>query len=499
MGGWKSMTGNTLLLLLLALVALSSAACSLSCRHGGKPNKDCTECTGCLSAWTGKHCTVWDESGAYDKLIGDLVLIGEVAKKEHNIKATPEQLDTSLGNGVDISTGTTKLPVLKMTYKYDHTWTNALGQKFYIPDNTTVASTKGNVTTPYLFEGMYDYVQFLHGIQKSGKVNSTGAFADSDDLVQLYIKYFSGNSYMTVVKDIFPHYVASLSKDLVHYELDPYCEKALNYLPPAFNTSTSQALYRTFVTYWGTSFMYSTTNGGLLNMQTFIQKTFLPQPSGKYDKDGIMGFSKEEFEIIAWHDGTEKKMDLNYTDHRTLGTLGCQGGDAAEYCSPDQLKEWERTTNTFPTPITYHVLNISTILTGTMKTNIQKAIQDFLTAQYDKWTKNFPTCPTCMWGDCKQGETKCTCYNPHITGVACDACISGWGNIQCNQPVCKSCPDGTYCIGPNECSQPPSFSSGAFSTSGTSDTMSSSATSDSGYYTSGSASGYSTGTSTASP
>ena len=67
--------------------------CELDCVHGGSPNADCTECTGCLVAWQGPTCNIYNASidattllNLYTAFFDDLVQ--EQAAFEANVTAT---------------------------------------------------------------------------------------------------------------------------------------------------------------------------------------------------------------------------------------------------------------------------------------------------------------------------------------------------------------------------------------------------------------------------
>ena len=58
-----------------------TAECQLDCKHGSVPNSECTQCVGCMGAWTGKLCDVWDKKVPVQRLMSKLYEISNASQK----------------------------------------------------------------------------------------------------------------------------------------------------------------------------------------------------------------------------------------------------------------------------------------------------------------------------------------------------------------------------------------------------------------------------------
>jgi len=451
--------------------AIQPQQCGLNCNHGGNPNSDCTACENCLGAWTGPTCDSWDSNVPFDKVLGDLLFLKEQSLNQTagNFKrsafASP-RLSVGLGLGVDITTGVTKLPVFRLNYPAvpDNTWTSPGGTVFQLPSGVVVKSTsEQNSGTTSFFEGMYDYVQYLYGFANTNIVEAPpGSFSAEiqEDLVAMKRQYFSGDSYMAVTKELFP-VLDSQFGGSYQWELDPFANRAMAALPPDYSSDTNKAIYRAFIDYWGTTAISSAILGGMLDMQSFVQQSLMTSNQGPYTAAGIQQVANVDYYVNVWGTGSYDNNAQKYLSARRLGQLSCQGGNAAELCSPASanggssatLQQWKNSIANNPVPLKYFLSDFTNYLPDPQRSNIRQAIQEFLTEQRNKWTVNFPTCPECMWGTCQQGQYSCTCYNNHITGKVCDQCVSGWMNKMCTNPICNApCnPYGGICVAPDTC------------------------------------------------
>ena len=88
------------------------------CRHGGQPDPNCTTCQGCVGAWTGPTCELYNESIPVDDLL---------AAMQTNFEAVQQQLNSSYnllctngqecpGWGVDNFDGRVASLIMRMTH-----------------------------------------------------------------------------------------------------------------------------------------------------------------------------------------------------------------------------------------------------------------------------------------------------------------------------------------------------------------------------------------------
>jgi len=331
-------------------------------------------------------------------------------------------LPSGIGLGVDLSTGAKKMPIFKLSPS-GRTFNN-----FVIPNGVDASLFNGVTNVTLIFEGMYKYVQYLYNTTRTNIVPYQMSFALEPSLVEIFTKFFSGNSYLTVTKYMLSLYKTRMTAAMNQFAFDDMAIDAINFLPPDYNSDTNKNLYRMFVQYWGTSVITGSEEGGMWEIDSMFQQSLL-KPSGPLYEDQVRSNANNEFYNKAIGNG--RRVDQVYVDKRRLGSLGCVGGNSAEMCAKDKFGAWQNTLWKNPTPINYEVADFTQMLPSPMRENVKNSIKAHLSEIYQKWSVDFPTCPVCLWGQCGQGQTACKCWNDKITGRACDTCVSGYSGVQC--------------------------------------------------------------------
>ena len=97
----------------------ASAACNITCAHGGvpnAPNATCTHCVDCAFGWEGPTCAAWNPA-ALPSLVAHLQSLANGSRAALAALAPLHPLPGSVGWGANIVTGAlASLPVVKLTY-----------------------------------------------------------------------------------------------------------------------------------------------------------------------------------------------------------------------------------------------------------------------------------------------------------------------------------------------------------------------------------------------
>lgn len=111
------------------------------CKHGGIIADDCTSCSGCLGAWTGRFCDVYASDIPIDIQVQDMMSIAQnSAHQQQVIHSHFRILANQIGMGVDITTGQLRMPVVHLTYG-DSQYTDIKGKDCCTRDREHVGTT----------------------------------------------------------------------------------------------------------------------------------------------------------------------------------------------------------------------------------------------------------------------------------------------------------------------------------------------------------------------
>ena len=96
-------------------------------------------------------------------------------------------MPSGIGNGIDITTGATKLPIFAVDYSNNQSTHAFSGHRYIVGKDTSVTElTTSPTTTVQVFEGMYDYIQHLYNFSDNDKVDYLGFYSHNSDLVSVY-------------------------------------------------------------------------------------------------------------------------------------------------------------------------------------------------------------------------------------------------------------------------------------------------------------------------
>jgi len=386
--------------------------CDLNCKHGGEPDSQCSQCIGCLGAWTGRTCEGWNESVPISVLKEELqsFVDGSRAQMEENVKkfrAICQSNQECVGFGAnDITNSIAALPVVRLTYLRGHT-----AGKYTFPDQAEVRRhqnpTVFDVDTQ-VFPDMETFTNFVDSQYRSQSKGAIDIYAQSyADVFKKYFQY-SDDRGLTVTRGMLNFVDMSLPVDPVSKQYDLELERHVKYFIQSLGpySKRTKSLYKFFIEQYGTSFVTSSTSGGML-ATTSKWRTLLTIVE-RFTNDDLAVNGRNDFHK-TWGVGSNSSYMPSYSENTIVDKLAW-GGDV----SAKTTAEWE--TSLRSDPGLWALLGFRTYPTMDLiedeqiRGNFSLAIQDLIREERTKWNEE-SKCPlTCNnAGKCLNGKS-CSCF-----------------------------------------------------------------------------------------
>lgn len=398
--------------------------CALNCQHGGIPDAGCTQCTGCLGAWSGKQCDTWDVTVPADTLLSQLNTIFSAAQAMLDSQAPLhplcKQSQECAGWGVNVAYGSvSSFPIVQLSYNNSNrTW-----QGFSEPSEATVTPyqipqasfTSGSDVYPTIS----DFTDFVGGLLGQGN-GLSGIYSQSwDSVFELYqdaqdVALTVINGEVALYKMTLPF---DLQKQMYVFSWDKFALRALQSLPPDYTSPTNQAVYNKFFSMYGTSVVVSSISGGL-QQQTSSWKSFLDQIG--YNPQALLWQGELDYTSATGLGGWFGAPDPTYQKNRVKNSVLCLGGD------PSTCKNATAWMNSLPlNPIltSYSVAPMTEFIDdATLRSNIEGAVAAFLAQERSAWN-NKNKCPASCngYGVCNPPSLVCQCWPSSFKGRMCSA------------------------------------------------------------------------------
>lgn len=399
-------------------------SCPLVCQHGGSPDANCTQCTGCLGAWGGKQCDQWNSSVPLDTLLSQLETIFSGAQAMLNAEAPLNPLcrqsQECAGWGVNVAYGSvSSFPIVQLSYNNSNrTW-----QGFREPAEATVTPFQSPLPNYAVGSAVYstisDFTNFVGGLLGQGS-GLSGIYSQSWDSV---FQQFQDpqDVALTVINGEVALYKMSLPFDLQKqmyvFTWDKFALRALQSLPPDYSSPTNQAVYNKFFSTYGTSVVVTSLSGGLMQ-QTSAWRSFLDQTG--YTPQSLLWQGELEYTASTGLGGWFGSPDPTYQQNRVRNSVLCLGGDPTT-CKNSSA--WMASLSVNPILTSYSVAPISEFIEdASLRGIIEGAVASFLAAERDAWNaKN--KCPTSCsgYGVCTPPSLVCSCWPTSFKGRMCSA------------------------------------------------------------------------------
>eukprot|EP00761_Pharyngomonas_kirbyi_P005611 gb/GECH01005616.1/.p1 GENE.gb/GECH01005616.1/~~gb/GECH01005616.1/.p1 ORF type:complete len:789 (+),score=171.52 gb/GECH01005616.1/:1-2367(+) len=463
------------------------APCSLECHHGGSPNSNCSACEGCDKGWTGTLCQTpancmtkckadnkpcsCDHGGVMDKKtcvcscptgwMGDycqnvdpsVPLHKRLEYLEHLLhNATSTSLSASKGNphlrhhlGTGVTTPQhtlTGIPVLQFEYSND-TWYADAQHQFIVPDNVEFESITGGQYYPEsetnVYPDMFNMLEKTRSYPLDGMKSIGPQLVMQKGVKEIYKKYFGGTAFLTVAQHYLPLYKASLPPLLTNsnFKLDPRFRAALNYLPRNFSESGAMDLYSKVFEFWGTEYVETSVEGGVLGMISSVKNSLMDEVSGVGGVVDSIGKNAEADFLREIGEGSSQGMSKSYRSSVTMRDLVCAGGNAPKQssCSAKHLPNWRKSLAESPYVIKYQTAPISKLIKDPQLRLVwEEALDAYTKQQYQLWKGE---CIDCAHGKCHPPNQYCECEGNWV-GRTCSACAEGFFGPHCKQKLVKA-------------------------------------------------------------
>ena len=425
-----------------------TAACN--CQHGGTAaDASCTKCN-CLGAWTGQFCDVWDDDAPVPELITKL----EVAANESQamLDSWPAtsmcaQNSECVGWGIDGATGTpTLFPIVHLTLD-----PNASGHTFAGGRVSPIEVNTVEVTNPEwaglentqafaTVDELESYINTNFAGQSVGTASGSVYSKPLEDTVKTFFQIPGNDRALTVARASKAFFTMELPFDpvtkVMSYKLDKAAHHAASQMPENYTTPQHKALFRWFITKYGTSYARKASMGALIEQHTSWQTPLLRDPAYGFTPAKLVTNAEIDLAASAQIKGPTQAHDAHYADMRT-DELFCDGGDHTTDCKSDMVA-WKQSADTkkYTKLISFEIDEISSLLQVThpaMAPFFAEAVKDYLADKAAAWAAA-DHCPSSCnsKGFCAPGSAQCTC-----------ACYYGNGCSGNLKPGCQeTCSDG---------------------------------------------------------
>eukprot|EP00743_Colponemidia_sp_Colp-15_P003372 GILK01003645.1.p1 GENE.GILK01003645.1~~GILK01003645.1.p1 ORF type:complete len:533 (-),score=63.55 GILK01003645.1:125-1489(-) len=366
------------------------AMCGLQCQHGGQPNADCSGCESCLVGWTGQVCETFDDVGDLSPLEKYVVELADKARQsmEDMRKRPRPPLPGEVGTGIDTATGELRLPVVKLNYDSNRTWTNPEGQAYTIPSEVIyeeVLSKYSPKTVGWAFWDVFEFQRVLSSWQ-SDRSAFGGVFAYVKSLFDINSKYFTATNSLLLVQRRHGIYELSLpytESKARKYAFDEYCQRAIDYLPSDYSSANSRKLYRLFIDTWGTHYTTRSTLGGILEFSVLYAKTLITASGFRSETLLQEGINMMQLKMNPNRPDTVNPTFKAGVEALTVKFIG--GSLAAEMVDASRWREWVESIPYAPLQLEMEYSSIAELIQDPAKrAAMQQAIGEYLTEMGQK-------------------------------------------------------------------------------------------------------------------
>lgn len=405
------------------------AVCSLKCRHGGTPDAQCKTCQGCLGAWSGPTCEVFDHSVPAAGLLADMETNFKAAqqqlKSEQNLLCTNGQ--ECPGWGVDIFDGSVRNLILAMTP--DTTNPAKHYRKFVAPKEVTftpfVKSALSLAEGAGVFAQPSDVVAFVDGLVGQNK-GLAGFY--TEPWASALSRYFNSDhdTALSVVQGRLALFKMAIP-DTKNVVFDRHFMANLLALPSKYSTPTERALFDKFFELYGTNMVVQSSGGGLLEQRSRWNTPLI----ATLDKPTLLANAKIDFSASTGLGGKGGVLSPSYARNRVLegGGAGpsylCYGGDPSQCGTP----QWQSSLPDNPVLLDYSTVPLSQLLSAcpqtaadpTLRVAMEMAVSGYFAKRKAQW-KAVNKCPKrgCNGrGHCRRPAEQCTCVTRPPKGSKC--------------------------------------------------------------------------------
>jgi hypothetical protein len=394
------------------------------CRHGGELDSATCACK-CPPGWSGARCTTMVELPA--AAINDRVAFLQslynrsMARQEQDQEVRRKRSPTSsdmlphhLGQGVDGYTREMKAPVIQVSLPSDlgaaqRVVSPRTGRSYIVPDRVSFAASSD--ATPSMrsevFSNVKDYVAWAKELRASGSYVPGATLVRSlNDIIKLFQTYQT--SFVSVTQLTLNMFSASLDAATAGYDtfqLEENCARALDYLPAAYDAD-SRELYKTFLDYWGDSFVTDVVEGGMVESVHAVHKTVCKSiPSGTrqltYLSDRQRNFMGKYFGVNGLSMSNGWTTDLSYEENAAADSAACSGGDPVQCANTlkakGDLTPWTQSLWDLPSPVSIKIKPVTDMIRDpAKKAAMQQAIDarnEERTAAYASTGREASICP----------------------------------------------------------------------------------------------------------
>lgn len=397
--------------------------CPLVCKHGGTPNAACSACVGCLGAWSGPNCTSWNSSVPLESLLASFATLANASQaaldSQLPLKPLCRQSQECIGWGVDARTGApASFPIVKLSY----TDASKTFHGFRAPVEAQVTDIVSPlfVLDTQVFARIADYTNFVDSkyIAATPPAGTNGIYSQSFDSV--FNAYFQepDDQALSVCRAVFAVVGLQLpfnpDTHVYKYQLDKFAERAVQSLPPAYDTATNKALYRTFFESYGTSVAVRAFQGGMLEQFSSWPTTMMDEEQlseAMLARDAGIDFTKTSG--VGGHGGDVDKQYI-----RRLTPIACVGGDPT-LCT--NATKWTASVFTNPRLVSLEHVPISQLLQDVdLQTAMELAARQLVQEHNSEWDSRDKCPPSCNGrGECAFPSSDCTCTKDLAFGRMC--------------------------------------------------------------------------------
>lgn len=463
------------------------APCTLECTHGGKPNSNCTKCEECSEGWTGDRCQTpancmtkckadgtpceCDHGGTMDKdtckctcpvgWMGDFcekvdpnvplekrldylkhLLDQSVQHRDNALQAKGglPHLRHHLGTGVTTPQHTvTGVPVLEFGYS-NNSWYAGGKQEYLVPDNIEFDPITGGRYYPEsetnIYSDMFSLLEQTRAYAMSGMKSIGPQLVMQQGVKDIYNTYFGGSAFLTVSQQYLPLYKISLPPMLTtsNFKLDPRFKMALDYLPRNASEKGAFDLFAQVFEFWGTEFVETSVEGGVLAMVSSIKNSYMDYVSGSGGITDAVGSDAEAAFLHAIGQTSSQGISKRYSSSVKMQDLVCAGGNAPQQskCAAKNLDPWKQSLDKDPYIIRYGTSPISKlIMDPELRVAWEESLDTYTKQQYQLWKGK---CIDCVHGSCSPPNQYCECKGNWV-GRTCSACAEGFFGNNCDQTI----------------------------------------------------------------
>ena len=298
----------------------------------------------------------------------------------------------SVTEGFDIVRGEpTNQNIVKLTFGNKIYVDHQRNVTYGIPDEINMRFDGSDIQKTYMFNSTKRYQEHLTekakaevkfpGFSANAEVESVRKFTDNGD-------YYLAKSSIDVQT-----YRISLNKDPMFLKLDTNIQEFINHLPENYE----KGIYRRFLKYAGTHFIYSTSVGGKAETTTLIKASYV----AKYSEDKAHFEAKAEFLKITASASYDRNHMTNKQEWVSETILSTSSRGGLPGLNMSQWSQWSESVIKAPVRINYELKPICSLISNQNKAiNCDKAVNEYL-KDNEKITNYISNCK-----HLKQGYTK---------------------------------------------------------------------------------------------